>query len=63
MTVTLTGHAQVVGVVARPDDAEITFYGARRCWRDAGATVTVVIATHGTNGVSRRDSATDARLN
>lgn len=63
MTVTLSGYAQVVAVVAHPDDAEIMFYGSLRCWREAGATVTVVVATRGTNGVSRRDSVAGARLN
>ncbi len=62
MTVTLSGDAQVVAVVAHPDDAEIMFYGSLRRWRDAGATVTVVAATNGTNGVARRDSTAGRRL-
>lgn len=62
MTVTLSGDARVVAVVAHPDDAELMFYGSLRCWRDAGATVTVVVATHGTNGVSRRDTIAGKRL-
>ena len=63
MTLTLAADARVVAVVAHPDDAEINFYGSLRCWRDAGATVTVLYATHGANGVSRRDSAAGQRLN
>jgi N-acetylglucosamine malate deacetylase 1 len=62
VTVTLSSDACVVAVVAHPDDAEIMFYGSLRCWREAGAIVTVVVATHGTNGVSRRDSFAGARL-
>lgn len=62
MTVTLSGDAHVVAVVAHPDDAEIMFYGSLRRWRDAGATVTVMAATDGTNGVPRCDSIAGRRL-
>lgn len=63
MTITLSPAARVVAVVAHPDDAEIMFYGSLRCWRHAGATVTVVAVTTGANGVSRRDKTAGRRLN
>ncbi|MYS86461.1 PIG-L deacetylase family protein [Embleya scabrispora] len=59
---TLSAHDRVVAVVAHPDDAEIMFYGTLRIWRDAGADVTVVAATHGTNGVPLRDRLAGTRL-
>jgi LmbE family N-acetylglucosaminyl deacetylase/Ser/Thr protein kinase RdoA (MazF antagonist) len=62
VTVTLSGDAQVVAVVAHPDDAEIMFYGSLRRWRDAGATVTVMAATDGTNGVARCERTAGRRL-
>ncbi|MGW5679614.1 PIG-L deacetylase family protein [Streptomyces sp. NPDC003860] len=62
MTVTLPGHAHIVALVAHPDDAELMCYGTLRRWQDAGATVTVVSATHGANGISRNDYAAGTRL-
>jgi LmbE family N-acetylglucosaminyl deacetylase len=62
VTVTLSGDAHVVAVVAHPDDAEIMFYGSLRRWSDAGAIVTVVAATNGSNGVARCDRTNGHRL-
>ncbi|MFE3205789.1 PIG-L deacetylase family protein [Embleya sp. NPDC059237] len=62
MTFTLSPHARVVAVVAHPDDAELMFYGTLRHWSDTGATVTVVVATHGTNGVLLHDRLAGVQL-
>ncbi|WP_203704343.1 PIG-L deacetylase family protein [Asanoa iriomotensis] len=52
----------MVALVAHPDDAEILFFGTLRRWRDAGAAVTVVIATHGVHGISVTDRDAGIRL-
>ncbi|MEU8540889.1 PIG-L deacetylase family protein [Streptomyces sp. NPDC048717] len=62
MSITLTGSARVAAVVAHPDDDVLMFYGTLRAWSDAGATVTVVVATHGANGVSVADRAAGITL-
>ncbi|MEW1700812.1 PIG-L family deacetylase [Streptomyces sp. NPDC091278] len=53
---------RVVAVVAHPDDAELLCYGTLRRAAGAGATVTVVVVTHGANGVSLADAADGHRL-
>lgn len=53
---------RVVALVAHPDDAELLFFGTLRCWRRAGATVTVVVVTQGVHGVSVEDHAAGQRL-
>ncbi|MEU0030782.1 PIG-L family deacetylase [Streptomyces sp. NPDC006335] len=53
---------RVVAVVAHPDDAELMAYGTLRRYRQLGATVTVVMASHGVNGVSIADAARGLRL-
>ena len=63
MTFTLSGDDRVVAVGAHPDNLERMCYGLLRCWQEAGATVTAVAVTDGTNGVSRRDSAAGVRVN
>ncbi|MDH6130257.1 PIG-L family deacetylase [Kitasatospora sp. GP82] len=62
MSITLTSEARVVAVVAHPDDDALMFYGTLRLWRSTGATVTVLVATHGANGVSVADHAAGLRL-
>ncbi|MFJ6809101.1 PIG-L deacetylase family protein [Streptomyces anulatus] len=52
----------MVAVVAHPDDAELLCYGTLRRAVAAGATVTVVVVTHGANGVSLADAADGRRL-
>ncbi|MEV6379032.1 PIG-L family deacetylase [Streptomyces sp. NPDC051773] len=47
---------RVVAVVAHPDDAELLCYGTLRKARAAGAVVSVVVVTHGVNGVSVADA-------
>ncbi|MFG2821692.1 PIG-L deacetylase family protein [Kitasatospora sp. NPDC048365] len=63
MSIALTASARVVAVVAHPDDDLLMFYGTLRTWSDAGATVTVIVATHGANGVSVADRAAGITLN
>ncbi|MFF5567701.1 PIG-L deacetylase family protein [Streptomyces sp. NPDC012623] len=53
---------RVVAVVAHPDDAELLAYGTLRRYRQLGADVTVLMATHGANGVSLTDMAHGIRL-
>lgn len=53
---------RVVALVAHPDDAELLCYGTLRRAVAAGATVTVVVVTHGANGVSLTDAAVGRRL-
>lgn len=53
---------RVVAVVAHPDDAELLAYGTLRRFRKLGAHVTVLLATHGVNGVSVTDTARGVRL-
>ncbi|WP_328973470.1 PIG-L deacetylase family protein [Streptomyces sp. NBC_00239] len=53
---------RVVALVAHPDDAELLCYGTLRRAVTAGATVTVVVVTHGANGVSLADAADGRRL-
>ncbi|MEV7085921.1 PIG-L deacetylase family protein [Streptomyces sp. NPDC093085] len=53
---------RVVAVVAHPDDAELLAYGTLRRYRRLGARVTVLMATHGANGVSLADAADGIRL-
>lgn len=53
---------RVVAVVAHPDDAELLCYGTLRTYREAGAVVTVVVVTHGANGVSVADSGAGRQL-
>ncbi|MFE3504595.1 PIG-L family deacetylase [Kitasatospora sp. NPDC059146] len=62
MSITLTGSARVAAVVAHPDDDLLVFYGTLRGWSDAGASVTVIVATHGANGVSVADQAAGITL-
>ncbi|MFJ9521849.1 PIG-L deacetylase family protein [Kitasatospora sp. NPDC101801] len=62
MSITLTSGAQVVAVVAHPDDDALMFYGTLRLWRSAGASVTVLVVTNGVNGVSVADQAAGVRL-
>ncbi|MCX4783991.1 MULTISPECIES: PIG-L deacetylase family protein [unclassified Streptomyces] len=52
----------MVALVAHPDDAELLCYGTLRRAVGAGATVTVVVVTHGANGVSLADAADGRRL-
>jgi N-acetylglucosamine malate deacetylase 1 len=52
----------IVAVVAHPDDAEMMAYGTLRRYRQAGAAVTVVVATTGINGVSLTDRGQGVRL-
>ncbi|WP_413100888.1 PIG-L deacetylase family protein [Streptomyces sp. Inha503] len=52
----------VITVVAHPDDAELLAYGTLRRYRQLGASVTVLMATHGANGVSLADAARGVRL-
>ncbi|WP_307020681.1 PIG-L deacetylase family protein [Streptomyces canus] len=47
---------RVVAVVAHPDDAELMCYGTLRKARESGAVVSVVVVTHGANGVSVADA-------
>ncbi|MFE7133539.1 PIG-L deacetylase family protein [Streptomyces sp. NPDC057638] len=59
----MTGSGErVVAVVAHPDDAELLAYGTLRRYRQSGAEVTVVTATHGGAGVSLTDAADGARI-
>lgn len=53
---------RVVAVVAHPDDAELLAYGTLRRYRRLGADVTVLMATHGANGVSLGDAARGLHL-
>ncbi|GHH22092.1 hypothetical protein GCM10018780_70210 [Streptomyces lanatus] len=53
---------QVVAVVAHPDDAELLCYGTLRKAREAGAVVSVVVVTHGANGVSIADADAGRQL-
>ncbi|MFI9332144.1 PIG-L deacetylase family protein [Kitasatospora sp. NPDC052868] len=62
MSIALTANARVVAVVAHPDDDVLMFYGTLRAWSDAGASVTVIVATHGANGVSVADRAAGITL-
>ncbi|MBV6702762.1 PIG-L family deacetylase [Kitasatospora aureofaciens] len=62
MPALMSAQDRVVAVVAHPDDAELMFYGTLRAWHDAGAEVSVVVATHGAGGVSLADQAVGARL-
>ncbi|MFE0460418.1 PIG-L deacetylase family protein [Kitasatospora sp. NPDC058965] len=62
MSITLNSGARVVAVVAHPDDDALMFYGTLRTWRSCGASVTVLLVTHGVNGVSVADQATGLRL-
>ncbi|WP_416975823.1 PIG-L deacetylase family protein [Streptomyces sp. 4F14] len=62
MPLLLSSKDRVVAVVAHPDDAELLFFGTLRRWRDAGATVTVLLVTDGTNGVSLADQAVGTTL-
>jgi N-acetylglucosamine malate deacetylase 1 len=55
-------HANIVCVVAHPDDAELMCYGTLRSASSAGAKVSVVIVTLGVNGVSLADSAAGMRI-
>ncbi|MFD7505404.1 PIG-L deacetylase family protein [Streptomyces sp. NPDC059850] len=48
--------------MAHPDDAELLAYGTLRRYRQLGADVTVLMATHGANGVSLTDAARGVRL-
>ncbi|MFD8963475.1 PIG-L deacetylase family protein [Streptomyces sp. NPDC059568] len=48
--------------MAHPDDAELLAYGTLRRYRQLGADVTVLMATHGANGVSLADMARGVRL-
>ncbi|NYV72805.1 PIG-L family deacetylase [Streptomyces sp. UH6] len=52
----------MVAVVAHPDDAELLCYGTLRQARLAGAAATVVVVTHGANGVSVADADAGHRL-
>ncbi|MFJ4880322.1 PIG-L deacetylase family protein [Streptomyces sp. NPDC088745] len=52
----------VVAVIAHPDDAELLCYGTLRQARLAGAAATVVVVTHGANGVSVADADAGRRL-
>ncbi len=52
----------MVAVVAHPDDAELLCYGTLRRAAAAGAVVTVVVVTHGANGVGLTDAADGRRL-
>src|SRR5580658_3534832 len=54
--------ANVVCVVAHPDDAELMCYGTLRRASEAGAKVSVVIVTFGVNGVSLVDNAVGVRI-
>ncbi|MFF1418965.1 PIG-L deacetylase family protein [Streptomyces sp. NPDC058280] len=58
-----TATERVVAVVAHPDDAELLAYGTLRRYRQLGADVSVLMATHGANGVSLSDVARRVRLN
>ncbi|MBX7551543.1 PIG-L family deacetylase [Streptomyces sp. tea 10] len=62
MPLCLSREDRVVAVVAHPDDAEILFFGTLRCWVDSGAEVTVVVVTHGVNGISLADRSAGMRL-
>lgn len=53
---------RVVAVVAHPDDAELLAYGTLRRYHQSGAVVTVLIATHGTGGISLADAARGAHI-
>lgn len=53
---------RVVAVVAHPDDAELLAYGTLLRYLQLGADVTVLVATHGANGVSLADAARGVRL-
>ncbi|MFE1839815.1 PIG-L deacetylase family protein [Streptomyces sviceus] len=53
---------RVVAVVAHPDDAELLCYGTLRRAREAGAMVSVVVVTHGANGVSVADADAGRQL-
>jgi LmbE family N-acetylglucosaminyl deacetylase len=53
---------RVVAVVAHPDDAELLAYGTLLRYRQLGADVTVLMATHGAGGVSLADAARGIRL-
>ncbi len=53
---------RVVAVVAHPDDAELLCYGTLRKAREAGAMVSVVVVTHGANGVSIADAGAGRQL-
>ncbi|MDX2824894.1 PIG-L family deacetylase [Streptomyces ipomoeae] len=58
-----SGSAErVVAVVAHPDDAELLCYGTLRKAREAGAEVSVVVVTHGANGVSVADADAGRQL-
>ncbi|ELP61528.1 N-acetylglucosaminylphosphatidylinositol deacetylase [Streptomyces turgidiscabies Car8] len=52
----------MVAVVAHPDDAELLCYGTLRKARQAGAVVSVVVVTHGVNGVSVADADAGRQL-
>ncbi|MDV9194640.1 PIG-L deacetylase family protein [Streptomyces sp. Wh19] len=53
---------QVVAVVAHPDDAELLCYGTLRRAAQTGSIVTVVVVTHGANGISLADAADGRRI-
>ncbi|MGG7574117.1 PIG-L deacetylase family protein [Streptomyces sirii] len=53
---------RVVAVVAHPDDAELLCYGTLRRAQAAGASVTIVVVTHGANGIDLADAAAGRRL-
>ncbi|MYZ37958.1 PIG-L family deacetylase [Streptomyces sp. SID4917] len=52
----------MAAVVAHPDDAELLAYGTLRRYRQLGADITVLMATHGAHGVSLADMARGVRL-
>lgn len=54
--------ANVVCVVAHPDDAELMCYGTLRLASEAGAKVSLVVVTLGVNGVSLVDGAAGMRI-
>ncbi|MFF4859944.1 PIG-L deacetylase family protein [Streptomyces rubiginosohelvolus] len=58
----LPAGEHLVAVVAHPDDAELLCYGTLRRAARAGARVTVIVVTHGANGISVVDSAAGRRL-
>jgi LmbE family N-acetylglucosaminyl deacetylase len=61
-TPSISSVEQVVAVVAHPDDAELLCYGTLRQAQAAGAVVSVVVVTHGANGVSVADADAGRRL-
>lgn len=61
-TASISSAERVVAVVAHPDDAELLCYGTLCQARAAGAAVSVVVVTHGANGVSVADAGAGRRL-